>query len=1217
MVKLLSTVKKGFKKGRHKAQTAVTVWTKQRHLYAWHLKYSPVEENTILFESFHGKTMSDSPLYMLRTFLDDPRSHDFHIYYATTYANLSTHRQLAESLGIDRVDFVTIGSWKYSRVIATAKYFVNNSSFPSYFIRRPEQRYIQTWHGTPLKTLGKQMRHGIESMYNVQHNFLQASVLTFPNEFTRDVLMRDYNLQDLYTGRIALVGYPRNQVFFDDEKAAQIRERYGLNGIETFAYMPTWRGVNNYTVDVVNYRAEVLDFFEKIDAVLRDDQRMYVNFHSMVAAQFGDFEFEHIMPFPADADNYEFLNAMDALITDYSSVFFDYSLTRRPIILFAYDERKYLEERGMYLQLDELPFPKVSTIEDLVDMISSGSYRDIDYSESDYARKFLAYDSAENARTALDLLFERERPDVPVTDCATNKQKQWRMVQPANQGSLADIRTACEATDPERDIILFTKTKFNQDKSKFVHDNYRDGRNYIFVNKAYACTAIEQILLRYSERMREKVLAREPQRNLPNLNLDPVVCNSVYAGKVDTSFLYTGEPPQIEADVPFFENTPLSIDVLESMDLKGIALTYGHAIIAHEDLTQAEIETRHIENSLNLIATSDGFGTGGRPFVYVDGIDKETGEYTFAAVVTGHELELFNDDRLQSLYGFTHGVQPDGEEALYALYQNAEGFLHVIRAQPGKLLALFKYSFLDSVTSHKGNVRIRLHVRNGEFTVKSLLLRQRGAIEPTAIRLPFTTTEKDGWLYVESEFDPTTLPFTEIYWDAFLELDYRGLCEEIPVRMGRNHVRHLKLGNQQWRIGEDKVLFTHIKKGPYLSFVFRDYYPTLDTYGLRCKEMAALVTYRALRPYWRRKRVWLVFEKYCALAQDNGYYFFKYCMDLPEEQRKHIYYVIDKSKPDYANVAQYDSHVLDFMSFKHILYTMVANLYIASDSRTHLYVWRNKPSFVRNYIGHRRTFFLQHGVTAMKAVANLFGKNGSSPMSYFLTTSLPEQNIIVENFGYKTSQAPILGFSRWDVLQDRSSKEKPCILLMPTWRGWLEEQSDEVFRESEYFQAYSSLINSPRLAQILEKYDATLRFYIHPKLGYLINNFGSNELSPRVQLIEQGSEPLNEIMMECNALITDYSSVCWDMLYMDKPIVYYQFDQELYEETVGSYVDLNNDLPGDVCMTESQVFDALEACAKRGFTLTDEHAEMASKWFAYKDTKNRQRTYNFIISKGL
>ena len=109
-------------------------------------------------------------------------------------------------MGLTQINLVDITTYEYVRVLATSKYLINNSSFPVYFIKRPEQIYLQTWHGTPLKTLGKQMRFGIESMYNIQHNFMQADYLMFPNKFTKEVMMRDYNLEKLYTGKVVYNG---------------------------------------------------------------------------------------------------------------------------------------------------------------------------------------------------------------------------------------------------------------------------------------------------------------------------------------------------------------------------------------------------------------------------------------------------------------------------------------------------------------------------------------------------------------------------------------------------------------------------------------------------------------------------------------------------------------------------------------------------------------------------------------------------------------------------------------------------------------------------------------------------------------------------------------------------------------------------------------------------------------------------------------------------
>lgn len=68
------------------------------------------------------------------------------------------------------------------------------------------------------------MRLGIESMYNVQHNFLQADYITFPNDFTRDVMMEDYNLNDLYTGKVVMAGYPRNEIFFKKKRERHLKQ---------------------------------------------------------------------------------------------------------------------------------------------------------------------------------------------------------------------------------------------------------------------------------------------------------------------------------------------------------------------------------------------------------------------------------------------------------------------------------------------------------------------------------------------------------------------------------------------------------------------------------------------------------------------------------------------------------------------------------------------------------------------------------------------------------------------------------------------------------------------------------------------------------------------------------------------------------------------------------------------------------------------------------
>lgn len=208
-----------------------------------------------------------------------PESKDFKIYFATN--DKKRDQKFIDSIGL-KVELVDIADFKYVKVLATSKYLINNSSFPAYFIRRDEQVYLQTWHGTPLKTLGKRMRFGIESMYNVQHNFLHTNYIMFPNEFTRKVIMEDYNLEALYTGTVVMNGYPRNSIFMDHEKADQVTKKLGNEDYTTMAYMPTWRGQSNHDVNTSEYSREINQLLHYLDENLKDDQKLYVNFHPIV-----------------------------------------------------------------------------------------------------------------------------------------------------------------------------------------------------------------------------------------------------------------------------------------------------------------------------------------------------------------------------------------------------------------------------------------------------------------------------------------------------------------------------------------------------------------------------------------------------------------------------------------------------------------------------------------------------------------------------------------------------------------------------------------------------------------------------------------------------------------------------------------------------------------------------------------------------------------------
>jgi len=293
-----------------------------------------------------------------------------------------------------------------------------------------------------------------------------------------------------------------------------------------------------------------------------------------------------------------------------------------------------------------------------------------------------------------------------------------------------------------------------------------------------------------------------------------------------------------------------------------------------------------------------------------------------------------------------------------------------------------------------------------------------------------------------------------------------------------------------------------------------------------------------------------------------------------------------------------------------MLYALAAKVYVASDSKKHLYYWQCRPNFIANRIGKKDILFLQHGVTALKKDDNLFGKKGSSPMTYYVTTSMFEQKIIIDNFGYSYKNAPVLGFCRWDVLESKVDPDNKIILCMPTWRVWLEDVSHDDFINSDYYIQYSNLMRSERLNKLLNENDLHLIFYIHPKFAEYLDDFKIE--NDRIRLVPFGSEPLNEIMMKCSLLITDYSSVCWDVYYQKKPVIFFQFDYDKYMTEHGSYIDMENELFGERYIEYDGVLDGIKESAKEGFKLNKNAEEKYDYYFEYNDNRNSERTYSFL-----
>ena len=315
-----------------------------------------VDELSIMIESGRGETVSGNMFALLKELRTDPQWAEYKVFFIVTDKTRAEAEEKIAAYGFTNVRLVERMSDEYLKLLATCRCFFTDNTYPTIFCKKTDQVLVNTWHGTPLKHMGKAVLEGARGLSNVQRNFFMSDYALFPNDFTRGVFMDDYMLRTQFSGRQLLLDYPRNDAFHDDEMRAKVRAEQGLDGMRVYAYMPTWRGGDSKNVSMDEQVAEIEGYLAQLDAQFADDQLLYVNLHPFVGSRLTYDSYKHIRQFPKKYETYDFLNAADALITDYSSVFFDFAETGRSVILFAYDLEDYMGSRGMYMDLRELPF---------------------------------------------------------------------------------------------------------------------------------------------------------------------------------------------------------------------------------------------------------------------------------------------------------------------------------------------------------------------------------------------------------------------------------------------------------------------------------------------------------------------------------------------------------------------------------------------------------------------------------------------------------------------------------------------------------------------------------------------------------------------------------------------------------------------------------------------------------------------------------------------
>lgn len=319
----------------------------------------PVDRSAVLLEQQSGMTLDGNVYCILRELLQNVRYAAFSPTFVATQNNAEAFSRELASRGLD-VPVLMRGTADYMRALATSGVLITDNCLPPYFVKREGQTLVNTWHGIPLKTLGRAEITDAVNTGNVQRNFAISDFLLMPNDTMEKRMVRDYMLAGISSATILPLGYPRNEAFLRAGKHASEQRRY--------AWLPTFRGVGEQRGEG---DATMPQLLAQVDALLGDDEALYLKLHLVERSQLDLDAFAHIRPAPTDVELYDFLATCDALVTDYSSVMYDFPLSGGKVVLFPYDEEQYLAERGLYEPLSSLPFPRVTSAEELVDELRS------------------------------------------------------------------------------------------------------------------------------------------------------------------------------------------------------------------------------------------------------------------------------------------------------------------------------------------------------------------------------------------------------------------------------------------------------------------------------------------------------------------------------------------------------------------------------------------------------------------------------------------------------------------------------------------------------------------------------------------------------------------------------------------------------------------------------------------------------------------------------
>lgn len=366
-------------------------------------------EGTVMFISYHGKGYSDNPRALYEFIIKDRRFDNWKFIWVAPSDNLHMYDE--------RTIVVKYGSVRYMYYLARAKFWVINCKMPEYIDKKKGQVYLQTWHGTPLKRLAHDLDVLNKNNYyrsNLSYEEMTRSYdidvekydyMISPNSFTTEVFQTAFGIDK---DRLIETGYPRNDILSNatKEQIQKIKVKYKIpQDKKVLLYAPTWRD-NSYIAS--GYTFELLVDFYKWREKLGEEYVVVFKPHYLISNEFDLKELEgFIYMVPSTTDISELYLITDVLITDYSSVFFDFAILNKPIYFYMYDLDEYKDElRGFYIDIyKDIPGDVFQEEETMLEEIRGNVF---DYNRLEqFNRRFNNMEDGNATKRVIDIVFNQ------------------------------------------------------------------------------------------------------------------------------------------------------------------------------------------------------------------------------------------------------------------------------------------------------------------------------------------------------------------------------------------------------------------------------------------------------------------------------------------------------------------------------------------------------------------------------------------------------------------------------------------------------------------------------------------------------------------------------------------------------------------------------------------------------------------------------------------